>query len=1261
MGKGGGYKGRGGGGKGREGGGFEGREGAQQWEGEERDRGGKGSRKGGKGKKGGKKNSGGEQAARSDRDGDWRGAGNSTGQAHADGRDDRRGADDREDAGSGSDDVRNGNHEDVRNGCHDISNGSQDVRYASQDVRYGGQDVRYASQDVRYGGQDTRYASQDVRYGAQDVRYSTQDARYASQDVRYDSSQPQDSSQTAKKSRNRGGRNRKKPGDGGGTNGTATKAADGGTRQGKEATSADPAEDWEAEDDVEEEDCPETAESKVDAKKNPALCTKIRKALQLYEETVRIEELGNAYALVEESHQSGEGICDAPTLTVLLEALARVNKLANAHKAIDMAVAEQVFLDPAAVITITLAVSQRTQSHKALRFLRRLIYDCMPPDFTQEMTNFFDRHVSFIFSELMAEADTCFGRMENRDSNALVSLGHAELDIQMDWDKSTGTNFVLFNRADETGSKKVYKPTILGSSAGFQRTDSALMSFDISYPEVQKQVPRDYDRIRDGAEVEVISSATGPDKVAPLGVRLTSAPKEPLRPQMFYRLDRLASKDQSRRMLAALKVILRKPPESKKEEKANPVSSLQPSPILRDLILTPIDTTLAKAGKADLATTVMDFAGNKVRQKGLANFMEESKHAYNHLLNQSQLKALTLATSLRLTLIQGPPGTGKTTTAVQIVTALVQYGLVDLPMLVTADSNTAVDNLVKGLGKRGLQVVRVGRPESIREDVKGYSLDGRWKDLKKAEVVCATCIGASGSTLDKARFSTVLIDECTQAAESAALVPLARGCQQAILIGDQCQLPPTVLSDVAETENLGESLFTRLVTQGVRPVLLDTQYRMHPLIAEFASAAFYNGRLQNGVSHIHRKPPEGFPWPQRHMPVAFVNLERGEEKREGSSYINPAEAEKTLWSLMEVCKNDQLGPEEVGIVTPYKGQVNFIKKLIRERPGLAKFRSGLEVESVDGFQGQEKEVIIFCAVRNNREGKVGFLSDWRRLNVMLTRARRGCIVIGSRSTLVSDPLWHEWLLWATARGAICGESAKGTWQAKYLVDDRDGVWTIKSNVADQPVIATGPSAAAAGQAAPQEPEEILDSWEDMGSPLTSPAMKPGSSGGPGSPLAELRLDPAAAEEAAAPSPAPAPAAPALPAAASASSAEAKTSSAAESGLSRAQELRAERLRQEAEAQESMAQLQISSLGLDQVQAADRAAGSRPAAQAPPSSPPQRTKPSSLGGPVGHEDDVMRSLGSPGLGPRSPQRQLAMAKLGLLEDAEAEELSTGPKG
>lgn len=223
-----------------------------------------------------------------------------------------------------------------------------------------------------------------------------------------------------------------------------------------------------------------------------------------------------------------------------------------------------------------------------------------------------------------------------------------------------------------------------------------------------------------------------------------------------------------------------------------------------------------------------------------------------------------------------------------------------------------------------------------------------------------------------------------------------------------------------------------------------------------------------------------------------------------------------LWALQEVCKTKEVTPEGVGLVTPYKGQVTLIKRLIRERPGLQNFRVGLEVESVDGFQGQEKEVIIFCAVRNNREGKVGFLSDWRRLNVMLTRARRGCIVIGSRRTLMFDPLWRQWLLWASARGAVCGESPKGTWIPRYLVDDRDGMWTVKaaammsdpnSKVAGVQSVSEGGTVSTMITAklmeGREEPEEVVDSWEDLESPAASPQHQASSEQGPVSPLPAL--------------------------------------------------------------------------------------------------------------------------------------------------------------
>jgi hypothetical protein len=687
--------------------------------------------------------------------------------------------------------------------------------------------------------------------------------------------------------------------------------------------------------------------------------------------------------------------------------------------------------------------------------------------------------VTFIFSEFRAGVDAHIGRMQNMETRKLEAQGHTELGIMMDWGKSNAVNMVLYNWTDEKG-RLLYTPTI--QHMGFQRTDSALMSFDTFHAETETKIPKDYDRVRDGVELEIVQSSQPEKPQSALMVRVTSPPKHALMEGMVYRLDRLESRHQMGRMLEALRTVLAQPQDSPDGK----VSTLQPHPVLQDLILVPPATTLSQAGKEHVPLTLMDFGGNPQKEADLQTFQDEAHAIYSRILNDSQIEALKMALARHVTLIQGPPGTGKTTTAVQIVLAFLKYNLVELPMLVTADSNTAVDNLVKGIGKEGVKVIRVGRSESIRADVKQYSLDKQFKELKHAQVICATCIGVSGGTLDRMRFGTVLVDECTQAAESAALVPIARGCQQVILIGDQCQLPPTVLSDVAETQNLGESLFTRLVTQGVRPVLLDTQYRMNPFLCEFASAAFYNGRLQNGVSHLHRKPPKGFPWPQQQMPVAFFNVERAEEKREGASYINIVEAEKVIWALQEVCRSGEIEPDTVGIVTPYKGQVNYIKGVIKSRPSLEKFRYGLEVESVDGFQGQEKEVIIFCSVRNNKEHKVGFLSDWRRLNVMLTRARRGNIIIGSKSILNSDPLWQQWLLWASCRGAIHGEPARGTWTPKYLVDDRDGMWKVKEDIVKAPAVVKASHKEAAPAPIKEEPEEIADCWEDMLSPAATP-------------------------------------------------------------------------------------------------------------------------------------------------------------------------------
>eukprot|EP00438_Fugacium_kawagutii_P016191 Skav225043 [mRNA] locus=scaffold2061:378863:387624:+ [translate_table: standard] len=218
-----------------------------------------------------------------------------------------------------------------------------------------------------------------------------------------------------------------------------------------------------------------------------------------------------------------------------------------------------------------------------------MVYECLSEEYSQETVQLFDRHLSFIFSELMAEADGCFCRMENRDSNTLVNLGHTELDIEMDWAQSASQTFSLFNRKD----------ALLASAK----------SIDISHPEMAKLVPNDYDRIRDGAEVEVINSAI-------LGAADGVAVVVNFAEGYIYRLDRLASTDQTRRMLDALKVILK-----------NPVvdpSPMIPHEILRKLICNPVEKTLKQAGLQDLPLESVDFSGSKQKSEGLAAFQQEA-------------------------------------------------------------------------------------------------------------------------------------------------------------------------------------------------------------------------------------------------------------------------------------------------------------------------------------------------------------------------------------------------------------------------------------------------------------------------------------------------------------------------------------------------------------------------------------------------------------------------------------------------------------
>jgi len=302
----------------------------------------------------------------------------------------------------------------------------------------------------------------------------------------------------------------------------------------------------------------------------------------------------------------------------------------------------------------------------------------------------------------------------------------------------------------------------------------------------------------------------------------------------------------------------------------------------------------------------------------------------------------------------------------------------------------------KGLAHRDLNRgwKEVRRIESqMRDDI-----------LDRAQVLCCTCIGTGHALLDGRRFSRVLIDEATQATEPASLVPLVRGARQVVLVGDHRQLPPTVISKRAENGGLRRSLFERLVAMGIEPMLLNTQYRMHPAISLFPNDRFYKGKLIDGVEASERPNPAGLLWNDWEVPIVFLPVEGGETTSpDGASKENHAEAGWAARLLEGLLDAGDLQSEDIGIITPYAGQVRAIRDALPER-----FDS-VEVRTVDGYQGREKDVILFSCVRSNQDGNVGFLSDPRRLNVALTRARRGLVVIGDPNTLRNDEVWAAWL------------------------------------------------------------------------------------------------------------------------------------------------------------------------------------------------------------------------------------------------------------
>lgn len=421
-------------------------------------------------------------------------------------------------------------------------------------------------------------------------------------------------------------------------------------------------------------------------------------------------------------------------------------------------------------------------------------------------------------------------------------------------------------------------------------------------------------------------------------------------------------------------------------------------------------------------------------------------------------------------LIHGPPGTGKTTAVVELI---VQAAARGERILVTAPSNLAVDNLLERLLARGLLPVRLGHPARVLPQVEGRVLSvlveeseevriarnlvkealqlrrkaQKWtrakpapgekaamerearerfadarrleamaveRILDQAQIVGATCT-FDDSQLKGRRFDRVVVDEACQATEPATWAPILHG-ERVVLAGDHLQLPPTVISPEAAARGLSVSLFERLHARHGAAISrrLGVQYRMHQQIMGYSSLALYDGGIVAAPAvqdHLLVDLPGIARAPLTETALLFVDTAgAGHQERveaDGESRANPEEA-AVVANLGRQLLELGLSPPQLGVITPYAAQANLLRELLPE---------AVEVDTVDGFQGREKEAILISCVRSNDQGQIGFLSDVRRMNVALTRARRKLVVVGDSATLSGHPFYRDLLEWFEAAGA----------------------------------------------------------------------------------------------------------------------------------------------------------------------------------------------------------------------------------------------------
>ena len=423
-------------------------------------------------------------------------------------------------------------------------------------------------------------------------------------------------------------------------------------------------------------------------------------------------------------------------------------------------------------------------------------------------------------------------------------------------------------------------------------------------------------------------------------------------------------------------------------------------------------------------------------------------------VNKSQENAIKNCFNNKLTLIKGPPGTGKTK-----VLATLAYYLYDKRKLkvdklfIGAPSNRAVDNISYYLQKLELPFVRVlSMEKEFSENIdKTNSLDelifqaiekdknknpklkkfpdlhkkkktyGRLKDddyknyigiiedyrtkiLDNCPIIISTINNSADARIKNYKFPIVLIDEATQALEPDCLLPLYHQAEMVVMIGDEKQLGPTVKSNDAETLGLGISLFERLCFyyKGSDFIsMLTEQYRMHSSLYEFSNKHFYDGKMTtHGEIQLDENVKNNFPWPNKEIPTFFFDV-KGNELKESTSFYNEKEMYHIFGIVMKL-KKIGIDVENIGIITPYNSQK--LKLQYDKFPKEEKLR----IESVDGFQGMEKDYIIISTVRSNSKGKIGFLSSAKRLNVALTRARKGVFILGDVECLSKrHGIWRD--------------------------------------------------------------------------------------------------------------------------------------------------------------------------------------------------------------------------------------------------------------